>query len=57
MLIAALILVAVAVILFVVDFMAPEVVPNKRLQSLAMAFFAGGVAAWLIDILHSQGKL
>ena len=54
MLVLALILVAVAIIVFAIDFMA---VIGRSLVSLGLAFFAGGIAAWLIDILQAQGKL
>ncbi len=53
MLIVALILVAVAIILFALDALKIA----QPLISAGLAFFAGGIAAWLIDILHSQGKL
>jgi hypothetical protein len=54
MLIVALILVAVAIIVFTIDFAGWV---GRSLISLGLAFFAGSICAWLIDILQAQGKL
>lgn len=54
MLVIALILVAFACLIFTVNFF-KTVFENAIMAGLA--FFSGGVACWLIDILHGQGKL
>lgn len=54
MLVVALILVVVAAIIFAIDFARGAFV---SLVSLGLALFASGVAAWLVEILHTQRKL
>jgi len=54
LLVVALVLVAISVIVFALDF---ATWVTRSLISLGLAFFAGGVVVWLIDILIDQGKL
>ena len=54
MLIVALVLVLLAMGLFIIQSF------RENFASMVppgLALFAGGVAAWLIDILHAMGKL
>lgn len=57
MLVVALILVAIATIIFVVHAFKSDAVTGINGQSLGFAFFAGGILCWLIDILQDLGTL
>lgn len=54
MLLVALILVIVSVIVFALDFLGWA---GRALIALGLAIFASGIACYLLDILHGQGKL
>lgn len=53
LLFVALFLVAIAAVVFAIDFVA---VVSRSLIALGLAFFASGVAIWLLDILADLGK-